>query len=245
MNIDYDHAQNPHTVEGATAAFSKIFAHLDLPTSLLDVGCGIGTWMRAAIDFGVPDVRGLDGIVVPERELHVPKSSVERRDLSKPFRLQRRFDVVLCLEVAEHLPETSAEELISSLAIHTDNVLFSAACPGQPGQHHANCQWPSYWQAQFNRHGFRCDDSVRWKIWDDARVEPWYRQNVFWARKDLIVAGKEERIKSIIHPELLEIMNVPAVIERMRQVEQGSESIRWYLEVCSRAIIRKTVRRIV
>lgn len=178
MDIYYDHLPYLHTLEGAAAALSGIFARSNIPKSLLDVGCGIGTWMRAASDLGVTDVRGLDGLIFSKEALHVPQHSVERHDLSKPFRLGRRFEVVLCLEVAEHLPEARAGELISSIMEHADNVLFSAACPGQPGQHHINCQWPSYWQHQFNQRGFRCENSVRWQIWDDARIEPWYRQNL-------------------------------------------------------------------
>jgi hypothetical protein len=241
-HIDFDHAQNPHTLEGAAAALATVFSDSRMPKNLLDVGCGIGTWMRAAIDLGVPEVHGLDGIILPQGALHVPSYTVQQFDLSKPFRLGRRFELVLCLEVAEHLSEASAAVLISSITEHTDNVLFSAACPGQPGQHHINCRWPSYWQHQFNQQGFRCEDSVRWRIWDDVRIEPWYRQNIFWAGRDPALAGLEARIKSVIHPELLQIMNQPAIAEEMQRLEGGSQSLKWYLGVIPKAIFFKTAR---
>src|SRR5262245_54459582 len=168
MKIDYDHGQNRHTLEGAADALFSILGS-NIPRSLLDVGCGTGTWLRAASDLGVAEVFGVDGIV-PEASLHISKDLVSQQDLSKTFNLARRFDVALCLEVAEHLPEEAADSLITSIVAHSDMVLFSAACPGQPGQHHINCQWPIYWQDLFNQRGYACDDSVRWKIWDDSRI---------------------------------------------------------------------------
>lgn len=205
MTIDYDHTLNIHTVGGATAALSTIFP-ASVPNSVLDVGCGAGTWMRAAIDVGVKTVRGIDGIIVPGNALLVERAVVEQRDLTKPFDLGTRFELALCLEVAEHLPPIAAAGLIASIVEHADTVLYSAACPDQFGQHHVNCQWPSYWQALFNRHGFVCDDSARWEIWNDTRIEPWYRQNIFVARRDPANAGGEPRIRSVVHPDMVHLL---------------------------------------
>lgn len=41
----------------------------------------------------------------------------------------------------------------------------------------------------FNRHAYSCDDAVRWPIWDDSTIEPWYRQNMFIAQRDPVAAG--------------------------------------------------------
>src|SRR5207244_51594 len=132
----------------------KIAFRDNAPKSLLDVGCGVGTWMRAASDLGVVEVFGIDGII--SDHLYVRRNTISKFDLSKPFDLKRHFDVALCLEVAEHLPATAADDLIASITSHSDVVLFGAACPSQPGQHHINCQWPIYWQEKFNRRGFVC-----------------------------------------------------------------------------------------
>lgn len=200
MAIDYDHSQNIHTLRGASAALSALLGDR-APGSLLDVGCGTGTWLRAALDHGIPDVFGVDGVALTRDRFHAPQNIYRQIDFTRPFTLSRRFDVVLCLEVAEHLPAASAEPFIQSLTHHGDTILFSAACPNQPGQHHINCQWPEYWQALFNRAGFVCEDSLRWRIWRDVRIEPWYRQNVFQARKDPS-AGTEIRIEPVIHPDM-------------------------------------------
>jgi hypothetical protein len=204
--------------------------------------------LRAAIDLGTTYVLGIDGIAVPEEQLHVARTEIELCDLSNPFDLGRRFDVALCLEVGEHLPEDSSSGLISSIVAHSDTILFSAACPGQPGQHHVNCQWPAYWQTLFNDHGYVCDDSIRWQIWDDTRSEPWYRQNIFWARRDPQNAGREPRLKAVIHPEFEGmIKNFDAMIKNMNRyllddIDQGRMRFAWYLAAPSRAMMAKLLR---
>jgi SAM-dependent methyltransferase len=238
MAINYDHARNRHTLVGASAALKIIF-DTSPPKSILDVGCGAGTWMRAAVEQGVTDVVGVDGVEVPEDRLYVPRSLIKVLDLSETINLGRHFDVAFCLEVAEHLPEVSAEKLISSIAGHADNVLFSAACPNQPGQHHINCQWPAYWQTRFNEHGYICDDSVRWQIWADERIEPWYRQNLFWARRDRNNAGKEPRLKDVIHPAMFDAIcaqHMRNMSERLRDIEQGSQRWTWYGSLVARVL---------
>lgn len=228
--IRYDHAAHPATVTGAKAVLSMAF-HLRVPESLLDIGCGTATWMRAAVDLGVRDVFGIDGIEVEPELLHVDRARIDRFDLSKPFDLGRRFEIALCLEVAEHLPENSSNDLIRSLAGHSNSILFSAACPDQPGQYHINCQWPSYWQGKFNRVGFVCDDSIRWRIWSDARIEPWYRQNIFWARRDPENAGREPRLKSSIHPDLYHDMLDVARLNFANEIASGIMPVTWYLTI--------------
>ena len=235
MDIDYDHAANLHTLEGAAAALATVFDK-NMPRSLLDVGAGTGTWLRAPSDLGVSEVFGIDG-VIPENSLHVGRSTIARRDLSVAFDLGRRFDIALSLEVAEHLPEASAPAFIASIVRHADLVLFSAAAPNQGGQHHINCQWPAYWQKLFNDNGFVCDDSVRWQLWSDPKIEPWYRQNVFWARRDTAKAGQEARLKPVIHPEMLRIMS-------MGPIRDGSYPLKWYLTVTARVAATKLAQKL-
>lgn len=216
LGVDYDHSENVHTLTGASAALSALLDG-QAPASLLDVGCGTGTWLRAALDLGVSDVFGVDGVDVTPEKFHAPKNVYRQMDFTKAFDLCRRFDVVLCLEVAEHLPASAAETFVGSLVTHGDLILFSAASPNQPGQHHVNCQWPDYWQALFNRLGYACEDSLRWQIWRDTRIEPWYRQNVFRARKHPS-AGSEPRIEAVLHPDMWPHMDHGATRPPIRAV---------------------------
>lgn len=242
MSIDYDHDLNTHTIEGARAVLSKYFDG-GIPRSVLDVGCGRGMWLRAVLDFGVTDVQGIDGVDTPEEKLQIPKDRVLLHDLGNSWDLARQFDLVLCLEVAEHLDSHVAETLIKCLCRHGDTVLFSAAIPGQAGQHHVNCQWPSYWQELFNAQGFACFDSVRWKIWENGPVEPWYRQNIFVARKDKSLAGHEPRIMSVIHPVMLGFMGLQKREEVLAGIEAGSQRIGWYFGLPVKAVCAKVWRR--
>ena len=243
MKIDYDHDRNTHTPEGAVAALSTILGS-NRPKSLLDVGCGTGTWLRAAIELGIANVLGVDGVVLAQGRLKVANTIIERLDLSKPFDLGRRFDMTLCLEVAEHLPANSSDGFISSIVSHSDSILFSAACPGQPGQHHVNCRWPTYWQSLFNKHGFACDDSIRWQIWDDSRIEPWYRQNIFWVHRAPEKAGREPRLKGVIHPDMYNDMMKLNSFESRLEIEKGGMPVTWYVATPAQAAVAK-LRRLV
>lgn len=246
--IDYSHAGNIHTLEGPQAALPRLFDG-GVPASLLDVGCGTGTWLAAAAGLGLTDLAGIDGIAPPGGGALRPPMQFHVIDFRHTWDLRRKFDVVLCLEVAEHLEPDSGAALITSLVRHSDWVIFSAACPGQTGQHHVNCQWPDYWQQRFNEHGFACADDLRWKLWNDHRVEPWYRQNLFSARRSPH-AGSEPRIPAVVHPELAGRLNLsealPTAIpaDHLRQIEDGLMATSWYLKVPFRALWSKCTRRL-
>jgi SAM-dependent methyltransferase len=159
---------------------------LDLlqPASVIDVGCGLGAWLAVFREKGIEDVLGVDGEYVDTVQLGIPRDRFLVHDLSAPLTMSRSFDMVLSLEVAEHLPEESAGVFIGSLVNLAPVVVFSAAIPHQGGTHHVNERWPEYWTGLFAARGYEVIDCLRWEIWNDADVEWWYRQNmlVFGAR---------------------------------------------------------------
>jgi hypothetical protein len=247
--IDYVHARNSHSQTGPTVAFPIIIEALgQRPASMIDVGCGTGTWLRAAADCGVADVLGIDGVMAPAEQLCMAAHLIQQRDLTQPVDLGRRFDLAVCLEVGEHLAAEHASALVSTLVRSSDVVLFSAACPGQPGQHHVNCQWPEYWQRLFNDRGYSCDDSIRWQIWGNDGIEPWYRQNMFVARNTPDRAGTEPRIAAVLHPAMVtDSILLQEPIRRWRAVQLqeiagGSMATSWYLTTGLGAIFAKAGR---
>lgn len=245
MEINYEHDSNLHTINGAESTLKLIF-ETGQYRSLLDVGCGTGTWLQAAQLIGISDVVGVDGKLVDRGKLHVASHLVLQKDLRCQWELGRKFDVALCLEVAEHIGDMHAPNLIKTLTAHSDRVFFSAACPGQPGQNHINCQWPDYWQALFNNEGYVCDEWPRRLIWSVQSIEPWYRQNLFYATRSQNAAGKEERIQSIIHPEMFPWMSLgqsQAHQEKwLVQVENGSQPVSWYFKTLLAAWTMKMKR---
>lgn len=243
--VAYDHSANAHSMAGAERGLSYILANAAV-TSLLDVGAGTGTWLRAALRRGITDVMGLDGVPTEDRELCVDKRLVRIADLRRPIDLGRKFDVALCLEVAEHLPEAAAATLVATLCRHADLIAFSAAAPHQDGDHHVNCQWPRYWQALFNAEGFACHDDLRHAMWDDRLIEPWYRQNAFSVRRNPALAGREPRLVSLIHPDMMASMLNPESpwARRYERLAEGDAAMATYVEHIATATRRKIAKRL-
>ena len=157
--------------------------------SVVDVGCGIGRWLLEFAHHGL-EIHGVDQDRVPPELLLIPADRFTVHDLQRPLDLGRRFDLAVSLEVAEHLPERCADDFVASLAGLAPAIAFSAAIPFQSGTGHVNMQWPTYWSEKFARHGYRTIDGVRRKVWNDAQIPDWYRQNLLlYAHEDCIRAG--------------------------------------------------------
>ena len=148
------------------------------PASVLDVGCGQGAWLAIWSELGLADGYGLDGDHVDQGALLISRERFQAVDLSKPWGVGRRFDMVQSLEVAEHLPSAGAETFVKCLCTHADVVLFSAAQPGQGGEHHINERKPSYWASLFAANGYGAYDSIRPLIAGQKLIDPWYRFNI-------------------------------------------------------------------
>jgi SAM-dependent methyltransferase len=155
-----------------------IVMDLTKPSSVIDVGCGVGTWLKAFQEAGVVECNGYDGGYVDRNELIIEQSRFHEIDLAKENHINRKSDLATCLEVGEHIPEKRSRSLVSILVNIAPVVVFSAAMPGQGGTHHINEQWPSFWQALFREHDYQRIDAIRPKIWLNTKVEWWYKQNI-------------------------------------------------------------------
>lgn len=208
MSSLYIHSEAVHNFSAAHEVLPLLFEIYPCK-SILDVGCGIGTWVKVAKDLGINDAVGIDGDHVDRNLLKIDANSFIPVDLNFPIDLGKRFDAELCLEVAEHLSIESSKVLVETLINHSDVIIFSAAIPGQQGQNHLNEQWPPYWQEKFNRHNYEMIDYFRPLIWDNENIEYWYRQNLF-----LVVNRSHELYMrldirpplSLVHPELLKLL---------------------------------------
>jgi len=110
----------------------------------------------------------------------------------------------MSVEVAEHLPHEVADGFVKLLTDHADYVVFSAAIPHQGGSRHINEQWPDYWVSRFAQKGFILHDILRWCIWNDARVQPWYRQNILLfakAGRPVVTPPTSVKPVRVVHPD--------------------------------------------
>jgi SAM-dependent methyltransferase len=206
-------SQAPTSRESA-GVIVPLVVQLVRPTSAVDVGCGTGAWLSILNEAGVEDILGIDGEYVDRSLLEIPQDRFLPRDLRLPFKVDRQFDLVVSLEVAEHLPADCADQFVDSLVGLGSAVLFSAAIPNQGGNNHINERWQTYWASLFEDRGYTCLDAIRPKIWDDERVVWWYRQNTFLfvsphllegnAALQQELFGRSPWPRSIVHPRLLE-----------------------------------------
>ncbi len=196
--------KNEGSYRSARAVLPVVF-DLIRPRSIVDVGCGSGTWLKAADELGAHDYLGFDGS--RPKQLYIPEQRFAVADLTRTLSATRRFDLAFCCEVAEHLPAVSSESLIATLVAFSDVVLFSAAIPGQGGTHHLNEQWPAYWQQLFAARSYSAYDCLRHRIWREENIEWWYRQNLVLYVADATASRytlppRTEEVLALVHPEL-------------------------------------------
>ncbi|AEV99349.1 hypothetical protein A4D02_34100 [Niastella koreensis] len=156
-----------------------VIANVFHPASVVDIGCGVGYWLKVwKEEQHVKEVMGVEGPYVTPAMLKIDPAFVQFQDLKEPVQLNRKFDLAMSLEVAEHLPASHAEQFVKSLTSLSNVVLFSAAIVGQEGTYHINEQMPEYWSRLFEKFGFVPVDYVRPLIWNMEKVDWWYKQNM-------------------------------------------------------------------
>ena len=185
--------------------------------SVLDVGCGTGTWLREYTRHGLADVMGLDSEDLNPRALLIPRDRFKAVDISQPFDLGRRFDLVQCLETAEHLSPDASRTIVANLTTHGRLVLFSAAVPGQGGENHVNEQPYEFWRALLAERGFVAFDFVRPAVRDLPQVEPWYRYNTLLYVHEDACQDLPCHVQSTRVPEPTAIRDISPLAYRVRK----------------------------
>lgn len=164
------------TVQSADIVVPIVY-NLIKPKRVIDIGCGEGWWAKKFKDLGAQEAWGIDGAYVASSPLG---SDFLARDIDVIGSVSSlpKVDLAVCLEVAEHLNPDRSESFVEEICSLAPTILWSAAIPRQPGVDHINCQWPSYWQGLFAKHGFVMSGNIRDQFWSDDRIEPWFRQNL-------------------------------------------------------------------
>lgn len=149
-------------------------------SSVIDIGCGRGTWLKAAHELGVSKLVGLDGFWNDGKLLNenIDFKSVDLENLNFDD-IDDKYELAISLEVAEHITEKNSTSFIKYICSKSDMVLFSAASKFQGGTNHLNEQFPSYWAKLFLDEGYYPIDLLRPKFWGNKNIEACYRQNSF------------------------------------------------------------------
>ena len=216
------------------------------PNSVIDIGCGLGTWLSVAESLGSKRLRGMDGDWVSSDKLLSKNIDFTAVDIEHEIEFNEKYDLCISLEVAEHLPPRQARPFVASLCKASNVVLFSSAIKHQGGTNHVNEQWQSYWIELFQHSGFECFDIFRSATWDNNEVDWWYRQNIFLFinLKELPVnldinqlRSMEKPIQNIIHPENYE--SKTSLV--MKQLQNPSLQL-WL--VCTKNYVFKNFKKI-
>ena len=156
------------TVEGPAVASAETISESILVDhglgTVIDVGCGTGALLEALRNKG-REVFGLESSAAALEYCKGRKLDVQKLDLERePFPQDGKFDLVVSMEVAEHLPEQIADSYVDLLTRLSDRILFTAALPGQGGDDHVNEQPISYWMSNFQARRFSSDENLasRW-----------------------------------------------------------------------------------
>ena len=227
----YDHNfyRNMHqeTQTAAKDVLSILFRAIAI-RSVIDIGCGVGTWLNSAQKLGVETILGIEGNWLERDSAVVDKRFIRTQDLENKIQVESKFDLAITLEVAEHLSETRADSFIDDLCALSDLILFSAAIPNQGGIHHVNEQWQSYWAQRFKQRGYRVYDIVRWNIWSRSDIPTWYRQNtIVYCRAD---STADKAMQSVSPPcadvHQLDVMHPDIFARRVRKRWRAKDKLR-------------------
>lgn len=163
MNSHYHKKRigNPKNA-GLASAIRMALTHCEMPKpcSVLDVGCSVGA-LLAELDWFETRV-GID--IAKEAKTYWAAGDARfiRMDLNNPQPgiLGQRFDVLVCLEVAEHLRadgtlyDMPLFKLLDIAAQSGSVLFFGGATPKQRGIGHINAHAQYVWRDCLERHGW-------------------------------------------------------------------------------------------
>jgi hypothetical protein len=151
------------------------------PKSLIDVGCAIGDYV---LGFQERDVlaEGIEGSSESMEFWKTNKISIV--DMRKRYKSITKFDLAMCLEVAEHIEKEFVDIFLQNLISLSSKIMMSAAPPGQKGHGHVNCQPRHYWVEKMYELGYEEDLGKEyillslWKEWKHRKEMSAYYNNL-------------------------------------------------------------------
>lgn len=177
----FDYIDN-QSFESAEIILKEIYKNINFQ-SIVDVGCGTGSWLRAASSITKNlNLIGIDGKYA-KKTFSCEKANFISHDLEKNFnnKIKIKTDLVVCMEVAEHLSFKRSTSFIKNLCSLSDTILFGAAVKHQRGTLHINEQPQSFWVNLFSKNGYIAHYLPRKKLWNNEKIlkTPYYISNSF------------------------------------------------------------------
>lgn len=195
------------------------------PQKVLDAGCAKGFLVEALRDRGV-EAYGVD--------LSEYAISQVRRDIKRYCRvaslvdpIAERFDLIVCIEVLEHIPEEIARKVIANLCQSTDDILFSSTPDDFSEVTHVNVRPRSYWNDLFAEQGFDLDVEF-----DASRISPhamrFVKRSVRCCVLDALLTQREELRQTFERTDQAQKKLIQELEWRLEKIEQ---SIGWKVVV--------------
>lgn len=178
---DGDDSASHHIHDPSLAQALGQFFLKEKANHVVDLGCGMGMYVRDLRAMGIPHVQGYDGN--PQtRKLTNNQCGVI--DLAVPFFFDSNsIDWVMSLEVGEHLPAQFEDIFIQNL--HNNNqqgIVLSWAVKGQGGLGHFNEQNNDYIKAKFAALGYINDMEAENQLRSAASLS-WFQRTIMVFRK--------------------------------------------------------------
>lgn len=221
-----------HFDEGFASAYQLLSKLPGKGKARFDFVCqfdaGSGLWLAAAQALGAKRLLGISNPKDSDQALCVDPSLLKTIDLQQvKVSLPQIADLVICINFAQHLAKTRAEDFVADLCASAKSVLFCAPSPHASAIHGENLLWPSAWAEYFAKNSFYPDLQYRLRIWPDRLIDPLLRQNT------LLFIKRSHRYKASYSSEALDLVH-PAIHQKLEQRQA------WF----ARQLTRSTLKRI-
>ena len=192
----------------------KSSATADGVRRVLDAGCAMGLLVEALVARGI-DAHGVD---ISEYAIAQAAPAVAGRCLVRSLNsadaFDGRYDLIVCIEVLEHMPADEARAALAGICAHTSDVLFSSSPTDFGETTHVNVQPPEAWAEAFAREGF-----LRDLDYDASFITPWAVR--FRRRSEPLprIVREYERVAARLAIERNELRQQVVGFDRQVQIE--------------------------
>ncbi|MGI8608623.1 MAG: class I SAM-dependent methyltransferase [Candidatus Dormibacteria bacterium] len=183
------------------------------PATALDLGCAMGLLVEALRDRGVEAF----GVDISEYAINNAREDIRPfvRQASGTDPLDRRYDVIICIEVLEHLSPNDAARTVENICAHTDDVIFSSTPDDFREATHLNVRRPDYWAGLFAQYGmfrdvdYQVDYVAPWAVRFRRTADPVSRVVMRYERlvdrlgrgnrelRDVVIVNQETTVKAV------------------------------------------------